>query len=96
MKEVLIGVIQGLAIGTIAGVGIYIWRGNFYLGLVLGLAIVGNLIVAAFVGTLIPLFLKAIKMDPALASPVLVTAVTDSVGFLIFLSLASLFLAQIS
>ena len=96
MKEVLIGIIQGLVIGTIAGVGIYLWRGNFYLGMVLGLAIVGNLIVAAFVGTLIPLFLKAIKMDPALASPVLVTAVTDSVGFLIFLSLASVFINQIS
>ncbi len=95
LKEVLIGVIQGLVIGMIAGLGIYLWRGNFYLGMVLGLAIVGNLIVAAFVGTLIPLFLKAVKMDPALASPVLVTAVTDSVGFLIFLSLASVFITQL-
>ena len=95
LKEVFIGIIQGIVIGTIAGIGIYFWRGNVYLGLILGLSIMGNLIVAAFVGTLIPLFLKAIKMDPALASPVLVTAVTDSVGFLIFLSLATVFVTKL-
>jgi magnesium transporter len=67
-----------------------------FLGLIIGLALVGNIIVAAIVGTLIPLGLKALNLDPALASSVLVTAVTDIVGFGLFLGLASLFLPQLT
>lgn len=96
LKEFFIGFLQGGAVGLIAGLGVYLWRGNFYLGLVLGLAIVGNLVMAAIVGTIIPLGLKAIKQDPALASPVLVTAVTDSFGFLLFLSLATLLITHLT
>jgi magnesium transporter len=57
--------------------------------------LVGNMIVAATVGTLVPLILHALKKDPALASSVLVTATTDALGFLIYLSLASVFLVKI-
>jgi magnesium transporter len=94
-KQMLVGLLQGLAIGTIVGVGVYLWRGNIYLGIVLGLALVGNLILAGIVGTLIPLGLKAVGQDPALASSVLVTAITDSLGFFIFLSLANHYLPHL-
>jgi magnesium transporter len=73
------------------GFGVYLWRGNIYLGLVLVLALVGNLVVAGIVGTLIPLGLKSINMDPAMGGTVLISALTDTLGFLIFLSLAALF-----
>jgi magnesium transporter len=63
--------------------------------MVLGLALVGNLILAGIVGTLTPLGLKAIGQDPAMASTVLVTAVTDSLGFFIFLSLAKFYLGHL-
>lgn len=95
LRQVAAGIIQGLAVGVVVGLGVYIWKGNAFLGLILGLALIGNLIIAAIVGTLIPLGLKALKLDPALASSVLVTAVTDSAGFAIFLGLATLFLPQL-
>jgi magnesium transporter len=95
LKQMMVGLLQGIAIGTLVGFGVTIWKGNLYLGLVLGLALVGNLILAGIVGTLAPLGLKAIGQDPAMASSVVVTAVTDSLGFFIFLSLANLFLPNL-
>jgi magnesium transporter len=79
----------------VIGLGVGLWQQNHYLGLVLALAMVGNMIVAGIIGTLVPFGLKAIGKDPALASSVLVTAATDSIGFFIFLSLAALFLAYL-
>ena len=75
--------------------GVYLWTNNLFLGLILGLALVGNMLVATIIGTLIPLVLKALHLDPALASTVLVTTVTDSVGFALFLGLATLFLHRL-
>ena len=95
LKQVLTGLIQGVAIGTFAGLGVWLWQGNPFLGLILGLALIGNMIIAVIVGTLIPLFLKALRLDPALASAVLVTSVTDSAGFGLFLGLASIFLPKL-
>jgi len=90
-RQVWVGFLQGIAVGVMVGLGVFLWRGDPYLASVLGLAIVGNMIVAGIAGTLVPLGLKAIGQDPALASSVLVTALTDSLGFFIFLSLASIF-----
>jgi magnesium transporter len=95
LRQVWVGFLQGSAIGLFVGIGVGIWQENPFLGLVLGLALIGNMIVAATVGTLIPLILYYLKKDPALASSVLVTATTDALGFLIYLSLASVFLSQI-
>jgi magnesium transporter len=94
-RQVWVGFLQGSILGLIVGFGVGIWQGNPFLGLVLGLALIGNMIVAALVGTLIPLLLKYLDQDPAMASSVLVTAATDALGFLIYLSLASLFLPYI-
>jgi len=95
LKQILTGLIQGIAVGTVAGLGVYLWQGNPYLGLILGVALIGNMLIAVIVGTLIPLFLKSLKLDPALASAVIVTAITDSVGFALFLGLASIFISHI-
>jgi magnesium transporter len=93
--QLLVGFIQGGIIGLIVGLGVGLWQQNPYLGLVLGIALIGNMLVASAVGTLIPLLLHSIGQDPALSSSVLVTGATDSLGFLIFLSLARIFLPYI-
>jgi len=95
LRQVWVGFLQGSAVGLFVGIGVGLWQDNPYLGLVLGLALVGNMIVASVVGTLVPLTLYYLKKDPALASSVLVTATTDALGFLIYLTLASIFLTQI-
>ncbi|MEN8172954.1 MAG: magnesium transporter [Chloroflexota bacterium] len=92
LRQLWVGFLQGSILGIIVGGGVAFWQHNPYLGLVLGLALIGNLIVASIVGTLAPLALHFARQDPALASSVLVTAATDSLGFLIFLSLAKFFL----
>jgi magnesium transporter len=90
MREFVIGVIQGLAVGAAVGIGAYLWMGMPLLGAIAAVAMIGNMIAAAVAGTLVPLMLRAIKCDPALASGVLVTTVTDCVGFGLFLYLATL------
>jgi magnesium transporter len=95
LRQITVGLLLGIVIGLIVGVGVGFWQSNPYLGFVLGLALLGNMLVASIVGTLAPLILEFARQDPALASSVLVTAITDIIGFLIFLSLASLFLPMI-
>ena len=94
-RQIVVGMFLGTMIGVIVGIGVGFWQSNPYLGLVLGLALLGNMLVASIVGTLAPLILEFSGQDPALASSVLVTAITDIIGFLIFLSLASVFLPLI-
>jgi len=95
IRQIAVGLILGSVIGIIVGIGVGFWQSNPYLGLVLGLALCGNMLVASIVGTLAPLLLEFVGQDPALASSVVVTAITDIIGFLIFLSLASIFLPLI-
>jgi magnesium transporter len=92
LREAGIGVVHGLVIGVLVALGAWAWKGIPFLGLVIGLAMMGNLVAAGIAGTLVPLTLRALKLDPALASAVLVTMVTDIVGFGLFLGLATLFL----
>ncbi len=92
LKEAAVGLLQGISVGAVAGLGVFLWKGDPIMGLVLGLALVGNMLIAGIIGSMIPLGLKALKLDPALASSVLVTAVTDSFGFALFLTLAVKFL----
>ncbi len=95
-KELLVGIGNGLVIGSILGLVSYALINNPYFGLVLGLAIIVNLFIAALVGTLIPLVLKLIHLDPALGSVNLLTMCTDSIGFLTFLGLGTLFLTYLA
>jgi magnesium transporter len=90
LKEMLIGLLQGLALALCVGTGVALWQHNAVLGLVIGLAMVGNLVVAGLAGTAIPFLLKLVRLDPALASAVIVTTFTDSCGFAFSLGLATL------
>src|ERR671913_238928 len=91
-KESLIGVGNGLALGVVAACVAWVTKNDPMLGLLLGMAMVCNMFVAATAGTLVPLSLKAMKIDPALASSVFITTFTDVVGFASFLGLATVFL----
>jgi len=95
LKELLVGIGNGLVIGIIVGAASYALYKNLYLGLVVGVAIIINLFVAALVGSLIPFFLKLLKLDPALGSVNLLTMFTDSIGLLTFLGLATFFLSYL-
>ncbi len=94
-KEIMVGIGNGVIIGAILGGFSYLLIKNPYLGFILGLAIIINLFVAALVGTLIPLVLKLLRLDPALGSVNLLTMCTDSVGALTFLGLGTLFLSKL-
>jgi magnesium transporter len=94
LKEILVGAINGLVTGLLAGLVAFFWKANPWLGVALALAMVGNLVVAAVAGTLVPLLLRRMKIDPALASSVFVTTATDVAGFLLFLGLGAAFLAR--
>ncbi len=91
-KEATIGLGNGLALGMVAAGIAWATKGDPMLGLLLGMAMVVNMFVAATAGTLVPLGLKAMKIDPALASSVFITTFTDVVGFASFLGLATVFL----
>jgi magnesium transporter len=91
-KETLVGFLNGLLLALLTMIISVVWFKDITLGLVIGLAMVVNIVVACFVGVLIPVFLKRTPIDPALASSVFLTTITDAVGFFIFLGLASLIL----
>ena len=89
IREVLVGLVNGLAFAVITGILAYIWFKVPGLGFVIGLAMICNLTAAALGGILIPLALNRFKIDPAVASSPFVTTVTDVVGFFSFLSIAT-------
>jgi len=91
-KQIIVGTINGLAVGVVIGIIAYLWKGMPVLGVILGLAMIINVFVGTLIGTLIPLSLKWMKADPALGSHIFVTAFTDAFGFLSFLGLATIFL----
>ena len=92
LKEAVVGIGNGIACGLIGAVVVMLVKNDVMLGLVLGLAMVVNMFIAATAGTLIPLTLRALKVDPALASSVFITTLTDMFGFFSFLGLATVFL----
>jgi magnesium transporter len=89
-KELILGVLNGLAIGLLVGVAGYLWKGDLHLGLIVSVAMLLNMIAAAMAGVLVPVTLRAVRIDPALASGIIVTTVTDVAGFFFFLGLAAL------
>ena len=91
-REVVAGLLNGLAFAVIIGIIGLIWFGSPMLGVVIGVAMVINLIVAGFAGLVIPMALEKVGIDPALASGAFVTTVTDVVGFFAFLGLAAVLL----
>ena len=91
-REFAISVVNGVIIAVVIGVMTWAWFQNLELGGVMGIAMVVNIIMAGLAGILIPIMLDKMKIDPALASSIFVTTVTDVVGFFAFLGLAALVL----
>ena len=89
LKELALGVVHGIALGLVVGVIAFIWKGSEFLALVVGVAMVANLVVAGISGVVVPLGFRALKIDPALSSAVAVTTLTDVLGFLVYLGLAT-------
>jgi len=88
-KEVSVGVINGIVLGILIAVVAWVWKGNSFLGVVIGLALALNTVVAVSVGGVVPLLLKRFNQDPAVASGPLLTTITDVAGFFLVLSLAT-------
>jgi magnesium transporter len=87
-KEMGIGLVNGVVVGAVTAAAAWAWNGNPYLGLVIGLAMVVNLAIAGFAGAAIPLGMRAVGLDPAQSSNIILTTVTDVVGLFSFLGFA--------
>jgi magnesium transporter len=92
-RELMVGALNGLLLSLVVAVGASLWFGDWLIGAIIAAAMIINLITAALAGTLIPMTMKRLNIDPALAGGVVLTTVTDVVGFLSFLGLATLFYA---
>jgi len=91
LKETWIGVLNGLIIGIVTALIAIWWKGNPFFGLVIGLGMLVNLTVAGLAGAGIPIVMKAIGFDPAQCSNIILTTITDVMGFFAFLGFALLF-----
>ena len=96
LKEAVVGLGNGVACGVLGALIVTAFtKGDWLLGIVLGMAMIINMFVAATAGTMIPLLLRALKVDPALASSVFITTLTDMFGFFSFLGLAHVFVGYL-
>jgi len=92
IRELAVGTLNGLAWAAVVAGATVLWFESWLLGGVIALAMIANLVVAAISGVVIPLVMKKIGIDPALAGSVVLTTVTDVVGFMAFLGLGTLIL----
>ena len=90
-KEFLIGILNGIIFAIITSIIVQFWFKDFYLSILIGISMILNMIVAGLFGILVPVSLKKLNIDPALASSVFVTTITDVIGFLSFLGIGSYF-----
>ena len=95
-KEAAIGFINGLVVAATTGLAVGLWTGITAFGLVIGISMVASMLVAGVAGALIPLLLNAIGQDPAQSSSIILTTVTDVVGFMSFLGLATLMMGMLT
>ena len=89
------GVLNGVILGLLLGLVAFLWKGNSYLGLVVGAALAVNTVVAVCLGGALPLMLRRFKLDPALVSGPVLTTITDMCGFFIVLTLATALLNRL-
>ena len=92
LREASIGISLGVAVGFLVALAAYLWQGSMMIGVIIGLALVCNMLTAATLGTLVPLVLKKLKIDPAVASAPFISTTSDIVGLLIYANLAILIL----
>lgn len=91
-KEVVIGIINGIVLGLLISIIAWAWQGNGWLGLVVGMALAINTVLAVSIGGTVPVILKSLRIDPAVASGPILTTITDMCGFFLLLGTASLML----
>lgn len=94
-KEVGVGLINGLCLGLLIALVAFIWKDNPWLGIVVGIAMMANTLIAVSLGGTLPLVMRLFKLDPALASGPILTTVTDMCGFFLVLSFASMWLDRL-
>ena len=95
-REMTLGVANGMIVGLLVGALAYVWKDNVALAVIAGVAMLLNMATAVTAGVLVPLSLRALRLDPALASGVLVTTFTDVLGLFIFLGLATLMVERLA
>ena len=95
-RELALAIANGVVIGVLVGILAFAWKGNVALGVVAGAAVLLNIVTGVMAGVLVPLSLRALRLDPALASGVLVTTFTDVLGFFFFLGLATLMIDRLA
>ena len=95
VRELLLGLVNGVSIGVIVAVIALVWKGTPLLGVVVGVATLLDLVCAGVAGVMVPLLMQKLKFDPALASPILVTTTTDTLGYLFYLGLATLLITSL-
>ena len=94
-REMLIGLANGITVGGLVALIALVWKGTPMLGVVVGIATLFNMIGAGIAGALVPVLMQLLRLDPALASPILVTTITDTFGYFIYLGLATLVLIRL-
>ncbi|MEZ4884849.1 MAG: magnesium transporter [Chitinophagales bacterium] len=94
-QEISVGIINGVVLGILIGLAAFIWKGNVYLGLVVGSALTLNTLFAVSIGGTVPLLLKGFNIDPALASGPILTTITDMLGFFLALTFAGMALGHL-
>lgn len=95
LREMTVGLMNGIVIGIMVVIIALIWKDQAILGLVVGAASFLTLICASIAGFLVPVGIQKLNIDPALGSPILVTTITDALGYLIYLGLASILITQL-
>jgi magnesium transporter len=95
LKEVSLGMLNGLVLGMLIAMVAWLWQGNPFLGLVVGAAMALNTLVAVSIGGTVPLLLRRFNLDPALASGPILTTITDMCGFFLILSFATILLSRL-
>ena len=91
-KELLVGILNGCSWAVVVAILTYLWFGDWRIGAIIAAAMIINLVIAAVAGYSIPLILRKMRVDPALAGGVVLTTVTDVVGYMAFLGLGAIFL----
>jgi magnesium transporter len=95
LKEVTVGLVNGLAVALTCGIGVFVWSGSFGLVVVIAISMVLAMIAAGFAGAVVPIALKRLGQDPAQSSSIILTTVTDVAGFFSFLGIATLLAAML-
>ena len=94
-RELIVGILLGVVCGVLISVIAYVWQGSFTLGLVVGSSLIITLIIGTLAGTVIPLILNRLKIDPAVASGPLITTINDILSLLIYFGIATMFISKL-